>query len=89
MIFACRRCGSRLLLPTLVWEAIDEPYIGRLECLSCGFIAEEKPRKRHVSKEVEEDNPDKIDAKNSENSSRKEEKRLQRLRYADKSRART
>jgi hypothetical protein len=68
---------------------MDEPYIGRLECLSCGFVAEEKPRKRHVSKEVEEDLPDKNDVKNSEISSRKEEKRRQRLRYADKSRTRT
>jgi uncharacterized Zn finger protein len=56
MTYRCSCCGSRQVLPELVWEAGDEgtgypwlPYIEKTECLQCGQI-DKLPRKKKAEK---------------------------------------
>lgn len=85
MIGVCSCCGSRQLLPVLVWEKMDDPHIASVECLTCGDIrALGRPERRRVTaEEAERDDagPGGEDAPLS----RKAEKRGQRREYAAES----
>lgn len=50
--YRCEKCESTHILPTLTWEADDDPYISRKECLACGDVVEtRKPKKVRSSRD--------------------------------------
>ena len=69
MIFVCPACGSKQTLPTLSWEAMDEPIISLVECHGCSasWTPERPPRPAAPAAD-----------KKPRDYSRKDEKRLSR-----------